>query len=409
MTPSKRYLFIYGALLAPIACLIYLNALFLYGIGEIRPVETIAREQQQNHGLYGSATHRLPYRYMLEIFSVRQPEVVAIGSSRVLQLSQSMFTTGFANLGQTVNSLTEGRLLISDLIQRHQPQLVLFGLDYWWFSENAHRPAGNFIHHRDAGDTLSFDTAFLPTQWLLEGKIPPAEFLKGLVYPSWLRPFATYGMRAALYREGLMPDGSYSYLGIQLGLRRADDSRFADTLSRIAESRSFFQHCSNTNSERFADYEAILRTLRDAQIPVITFLIPFAPTVQNHMKAMNAAYGCIDLIRARLAAIALNNSDQGYFDLFDSAAHGSDDCEFVDGFHGGSATTVRMLLKMIERPSSPLAHMVNRDALERLLAASAGRTVLPEHPLLGREDREVDFLEIGCVRPFDTNEVRRGR
>ena len=398
MAASKRYLVIYCMLLAPIVCVIYLNAMFLYGMGEIRPVEVIAREQQENQGLYGSAIHRLPYRHKLEILAARKPEVVAIGSSRVLQLSQSMFAVPFANLGQTVNDLTEGQLLTRDLIHRHRPKLVLFGLDYWWFSENARRPFGGFVHHRDAGDTLSLDTAFVPTQWLFSGRISPLEYLKALVYPSWLRPRPTYGMNAVLYREGLMPDGSYSYLGTQLGLRPAADVSFTDTFSRIADSRSFFRHCSSTHPERFADYEAILRSLREAEIPVIAFLIPLAPAVQRRMNSMGTSYSCIGPIRARLAAARLEGLGLSYFDLFDAESLGSADCEFVDGFHGGAAATVRMLLSMIERPDSPLARLVDRTVLERLLSTSKGRTVLPAHPLLGPSEREVDFLEVGCAK-----------
>ena len=61
------------------------NWLFLENAGELTAIEDVVARQQNEGGLYGTAIHPNDYAYKLALLAARQPEVVAIGSSRVLQ------------------------------------------------------------------------------------------------------------------------------------------------------------------------------------------------------------------------------------------------------------------------------------------------------------------------------------
>lgn len=389
---------IYLILLLPVILLIYSNIIFLKNMGEITPVEQIAREQQASSALYGSALHFFPFKHKLELLELRRPEVVAAGSSRVLQFRDSMFTKSFANLGQGINFFWEGELFFRQMLQRHRPKLVLFGLDFWWFHGKGSVPPSP-VYHYDANDYLTFDKVFVPTEWVADGKISVGQYLEGLIYPVWLRSPATYGVRATFNRDGLGPDGSNYYLGTQLGLHPPEDPGFSDTLDRIATSRSQFRYCRDLNPEKVQRFRSALRVLHEEEVPTILFLIGLSPTINAKIGDMKLQYACIEKLRSYLKSSRTEGSEQLYFDFFDTRDLGASDCEFVDGFHGGEVVSIRLLLAMANAENSPIREFIDRERLSDLLELFAGSTLLlPNHSFVRKDEREIDFLGIGCVK-----------
>ena len=63
-------------------------------------------------------------------------------------------------------------------------------------------------------------------------------------------------------------------------------------------------------------------------------------------------------------------------DTLDGGAVGASDAEFADAVHGGDISEARMLLKAAKSPGTLLAEIVNRDFLERLVGAHAGKVAV---------------------------------
>jgi hypothetical protein len=51
----------------------------------------------------------------------------------------------------------------------------------------------------------------------------------------------------------------------------------------------------------------------------------------------------------------------------DPREYGSSECEFLDAYHGGEVTYLRIVLGLSEMPGSPLKPFVRRDVVQRLI------------------------------------------
>ena len=74
----------------------------------------------------------------------------------------------------------------------------------------------------------------------------------------------------------------------------------------------------------------------------------------------------------------------------------SADCEFIDGFHGGRVTYLRMLQAIVRSGKTGLGGYVDAGEIDRLIAENAGHAMLKENIRPG--EPETDFLELGCKK-----------
>jgi hypothetical protein len=199
---------------------------------------------------------------------------------------------------------------------------------------------------------------------------------------------------AAIIRAtGYRADGSRDY-----GRRYAaedptfDDQGFANTLGRLANADGPFEHGDHAETSRFAQFDALLAGLEGEGITPVVILTPLAGRVLAAMGGMGEAFGYVAQVRAYLAGLEVES-----YDFLDPALLGANDCEFVDGFHGGEVVYQRILLAIVEaNPASALAPLLDAAALAAA-TASPGRALGPES---AREysAREADFLELGCTK-----------
>ena len=111
--------------------------LFLFSTGEFQSIALVADKQLsgKSNSIYGVAFRNNTIEYKMQMLSEVNPKIITLGSSRVLQFSKEMFNKDFYNLGNTMSSINEG-FEISDHIINQNPEIVFFGIDFWWFNEN---------------------------------------------------------------------------------------------------------------------------------------------------------------------------------------------------------------------------------------------------------------------------------
>ena len=126
--------YIWIALLAymSIAALIAVNYYVLYQTGELDGLDKIVKAQQQTSGLYNGLSEGMA-AYKYEGYRQRRPEIVAIGTSRAMQIRDYFFTKPFYNLGGLVQGQTQAFALLDQLILKHPPQTIIFAVDFWTF------------------------------------------------------------------------------------------------------------------------------------------------------------------------------------------------------------------------------------------------------------------------------------
>ena len=102
--------------------------------GEFQPLSDVVRTQHERNLIYGSGIHDVRRELKMEIIKFRQPEIVALGSSRPLDFRQEYFTQPFACACQAMDTLVEGQSFVDKMLTVHQPRVVIFALDHWWFT-----------------------------------------------------------------------------------------------------------------------------------------------------------------------------------------------------------------------------------------------------------------------------------
>jgi len=227
------------------------NWVFLHNVGELTPIEEIVEIQQRDGGLYGTALHPNVYSYKLELYAARRPEIVAIGSSRVLQFRQHLFSRPFVNLGRTVNYPAEAVKLVDDMLAVSTPELVIFGIDHYWLNPSF-TTALDFSTHKRRGGRLTPDALITPFRWLIDDKISTTTYWTYLSGTARLstRGAPMIGVQAILEGAGFAADGSWHYDNIVYGRRPADDPGFRNTLRRITTGSGQFRHGQDIDGVR---------------------------------------------------------------------------------------------------------------------------------------------------------------
>jgi len=393
MSPERRFLLVF---LVPVLALLPLglmNVLVLEHSGETLTGPDVAEIQQAVPALYGSALHDAVYPYKLALLAEREPEIVVIGSSRVLAVRQEMFEAPFANLGRTVNYPAEAVKLAHDLLAVHTPRVVLFGLDPWWLNPNwTHAP--DFRLHDEPGGSLTPEAIMAPLRWLSDGRIDPGFYLDRLTSaapPQW-QGFDLLGVQAIIDRRGYRPDGSL-FRGLSLFEDGAShDAGFADTLARIAAGQAQFTYGDTVDAARVGELAEAIGLLEDAGVTVLTYVPPVAPTVFDAMAALPGRYGAV--AEARVAMAQLGTV---HLDAWEAADLGAPGCEFHDGFHHGETVELRILLALAGAAPDAFEGLLDSARLNILLRASDGHAQM-RGPGLSTLGDEADFLGLGCVR-----------
>ncbi len=374
-----QWVFILAAIVAVIPVSLYL---ILWRAGETASLEHIAARQLAQQGLYGTSIHDDTAHYKLALYEAVKPDVIAIGSSRVMQFRGEAFSRSFVNLGGTVKGLTHAVELLPHLFESHQPKVILFGVDFWWF--NADRKPRSSWLERPAGRGVSARTLLHPIEWLVEGKVTLTD-LSRVVQEGDPKHF---GLQAILRRDGFDQFGSYHYSSTITGRKSHFDAKFSLILERVREGKHRFEWGDRVLEERWDRFLSVLEIADEAGIPVVLLLPPVAPTIADEMTAQGK-YGLLDDLKSRLSGL-----DRPYFDFHDTRSLGAGDCAFIDGDHGGDILYAVMAARMETQTPAIALDWVNEALVQDIVesnpqSATAKQWRYSELP-------EVDFLEIGC-------------
>lgn len=373
-------------------CLPVIYALFLWRAGELSKLTDIIARQIETGAIYGSAVHDDGFEYKLQLALTVKPAIIALGSSRVLQFRQTHFTDTFINAGRAMTTPPEGVEFLRALLLRHRPKIVILGVDYWWFNPNWRYPDR---HVRRNG--LNLAVLKRANEWLLDGKITVLDIwrvaFRGDNHNS-LTQADNIGVAAIKRGYGYRADGSRDYGLRYFGTDPAfDDAKFNNTLSRIAHGVSQFTYAETIAADRFEKLDELLSLLVEADITPVIVLTPLAKQVLDRMRAHGRDYAYVSAFLYRIKALKF-----AVYDFTDAESLGANDCEFVDGFHGGEIVYQRILAEISRRnPHGAIAPIVSRVGLNNSVQHSSGHTLSAESAATYVLD-ETDFLAIGCAK-----------
>ena len=351
--------------------------------GELLSAESIARAQMATKGYYGTALNQNTFQYKLALLREIHPQVIALGSSRVMQMRAQFFLDKFANMGGAVNSAYELAQIVPYLNEAERPRLIILGVDFWWFNPRVPSDT-SFPEHFIKGDELTQAKLFSLAGMLTSGKVP-----LNYLFSNGQRDARMMGLQAQILQDGFGPDGSYHYTSLLEGAKPSQDQKFARVRRMIRRGESIFAQNKGIDEKAIKAFLKSISQLREAGIEVVTFVPPLSQSAIDELIVRDGDLPFRTELNRRLMTASTR-----HFDFTEGRLFGSGDCEFIDGFHGGEVTYARILMGIQKLGFQNLNLAL--DELERVVEAGKGFAANPDQRL--GASREVDFLDIGCKK-----------
>lgn len=364
----KKFLLKVVLFIFPIALICIPAFLHLRGLGELMPLSDTVRENQEKGALVGFAYSDPGYLLKHQVIQRRSPEVIALGTSRALQIRSSYFLNpgSFYNCGRSIARIKDLRSFLNSYSAK-SPKVILLSLDQDFFNENY-------------DDFSREPRLFLGRELSTEGKYLKA--LKGLVKVvrkgEFKNPEAqvsrNIGGLARWYQSGFRSDGSYCYGQI---FSVENDYQFTRTLERITKNSRRFSVADKVHSKAVEELKFFLENCQEKGIHVTAFLPPYAKKVYSVLKESEDLYPYVFRLFQELDPV-FKNYEMTLFDFGDMSEFGSNDFETIDGFHGSEICYLRMM-KVMSQGDPVLAKFFDETKADDLLKnAHSSRQLINE-------------------------------
>jgi hypothetical protein len=366
--------------------------LILWQADELTGIDAVAAAQSDEDVLYGTGVHANDVEHRLALIDRRKPDVVALGSSRMEQFRQPFFEAPFVCLCTVMGAIEDARPLILEMLKRHKPKTVIFGLDYWWFTT---LPQGRNVHAvRADANAPTLQKIMAPLLWLADGRMAAGDAIDILRdgHPVTTLPgFRLMGLAARVQGRGTRFDGSALHGELLFTDGPSKPSQdIALTLERIRDGHPLYPHAVGIDPARIALLEEAEALLRDNGVAVVTILPPMLGAAVDAMAA-RPDFAYLDEIRG-----ALQRLDFPVHDFHDARPAGSSDCEFIDDRHAGDVANMRLLFRIgqaVDTGALPWSQDRLRSDIERF----SGHAIAMYAPEKYR-GIEGDFLRLGCPK-----------
>ena len=349
-------------------------------------LQGVVREQSAGRfAVFGSGVSQDFVDYKLALYSAVKPDIIVLGSSRVMQFRGKYFTKKFLNIGGTAGNLAVLRSTIEAMLKVHTPETVLLGLDFWWFTPQWEADPFKEVPPTSGTYTYTFDVLKSPYIWLLEGKLTAGQFFAPLTggFEKHL-----YGIMAQKTGDGFATDGSWYYTADVTGQQHPFDYRFQDTLKQVRYGIKAFAAAPGLSIAHVDALAEILCKLQARGVRTYIFIPPLSQTVYDAMCEREKDYPQLFQLAEVLNARGIEVQDYSNPQLIQST-----DCEFVDGFHGGDVTYARILRDLADKFPA-LVQYIDILKLDEDIHSYNGFAMVPDERITKLP--EVDFMDFQC-------------
>ncbi len=346
---------------------------------------TIVNDQKTKNAIYGTSLNQNTFSYKLELIKQTKPNIVAMGSSRVMQFREIFFDKTFVTAGGGMNNLEEGVMFLEKMLKGHTPEKVILGLDFWWFSKEKENNI-DFNYHKNEGVTLTKRKIFYPIS-LIKDKIFTYEQFFRITFGNTINDITHYenfGYQAIKSSNGFRKDGSYLY-GKQLFLSKTKDISFKDTLERINKGTNGFEHNQIFSNKAVLELEQIIKLLKKNKIEYIIILPPLPQIIIEEINKNMDKYQYTLFLKEYLSK---KKKFINYEDFF------YDECEFIDGFHGGDVIYAR-IVQNLEKEGFLLLSEDKKMELHKYIEDNKSHATIKS---TFYKMKEQDFLKLNCKK-----------
>ena len=365
--------------------------LVLFFAGEFYPLEHVgAMARLSTPILVGPAYSNYRLQYQFQEVVQRQPQIVALGSSRVGQFSSLFFKDPhtFYNAAGTGGALSNFRYFV-DGTSLHPPKILLAGMDQYYFNpEDAknnvvHRP-NPFIDPVAAYDPF-FESFFRQGGWWkVYADYAAGKFTLHDVLVPRNRPVKFVGIHSLATTDGFKNDGSDYYAGvIQSPAEREKMHAGIESLASSITDTHGDEYGGGISPDSLQELRLFLADAKQKGIVVIGFIPPVSHAVYEELQAHpNATYAYAFKNLGGVLAGVYKEYGFELYDFTDLEAYGSSDKEMAEAKHGSEKTYLRLFIQMAQK-NALLGAAANMPTLQVKLGAASSQYEVFTNPDLG--------------------------
>jgi len=323
-----------------------LSEWLLFRLNENTSLNKTIDIQNKEDVLYGSLLNNQSYIYKLRMVTLKQPEILVVGSSRVMCFRKEFFDQAYSfyNVGGAVPTIEKGIEFINKMPANFKPKIIILGIDLWWLNSNYH-------DRRDLQPILE-ETNIVNQRVKLYGalfeNITNGNLSKlGITFSDMpnlnitrdpIEGRKTIGILAALRGDGFRGDGSWQYGSVITGTLKKD---YSSEVKAIHEGRGVFAYGSNISQHRLVQLESFIRLLKSKSEKLIVFAPPYAHEIYSLLLTSAHHNGFMNTSKSALVKLCRDESVQ-FHDFSDITWYGSNDNETHDGYHGNEKSYARI-------------------------------------------------------------------
>lgn len=339
--------------IAPLSVLfIFPTTVLILGKEYLSYDEVIKTQMSNKDALFGFAYNGASfYPYKEAMVNNNSPEVVALGTSRVMQIRREFFTatTTFINAGGAGKSFEDIEHFIQTLPS--STKVVLLGFD----EEVFNGPYASIERKEEYVLPLRLtllSVRFARRMYLdfAHGKFTLAELVARSKEEDHI------GISALLHEDGFRADGSYNY-----GSFYARNNKQEHMVTQVKEmlkqqeGKEFLDLTEKVRSKNIASLQRTLSYAKEKGIVIIGFSTPVHPEL---LKNATMAKGAT--LMAQTLGPLFEAEQMPFFDMSTIVPYGGTSSEFVDALHATDKLHAKMLLYFRSRVS-PLRTYVNQN------------------------------------------------
>jgi hypothetical protein len=351
-----------------------LTGLMLY-LGESMPLSWIVAQQRTADVLYRPKYGNRDQQFKALSVNTRRPEVLALGSSRILQFRAGFFNLNpdaFYNAAAPAWTLSQVSNLLYSLDTQALPRVMILAIDPPWFNDAYEAdefpaPVSDFEH------LLLVDRSVV--QDIIAGESFDRPGFENAAYLRREEPGGSgalaLGLRAIRDGHGFRSDGSEQYGDFLIAGWLWQPQQRENHLEMMRRGEQMYVYGDTVSETSLSALSRLLDFAAQHDITVIGFLPSYAPELWERMMARgNHSY--IAALTPRLQELFAAHGFP-FFDFSDGASTGTTDEEFFDGWHASELSNLRLYLAMLEALPDVLSEYSDYETL-LTIAASAPNT-----------------------------------
>lgn len=295
--------------------------------------------------------HLLGFRYNEELYSYlkfqtflnKDPEVIALGSSRVLPFREEMFVSSFYNCGYTVSKTADLIEFIESVPDSANLRCIILGIDHWMFNsrwDDAKTESSKMNDFLTSKSKKSLSLVTYLNVW--------EDYLIRDDKQKYSGGLSRFGINAVFENTGFRSDGSMFYgkqiQKLEVGDTTAVDFNFQETLRRIQLGIDRFEHGKEVNQLAVDQLIDFLTLCRERKIHIVAITLPFAERILETMRS-SENYKYMELLFAELNPL-FGSYDFEMYDYTSLKKLNSSDNDFIDGFHASEKAYLHLLVDL---------------------------------------------------------------